>query len=111
MKVAKNLPASAKVQRHRSADYPWQSWLTPDGNWRQLTIGSPEDVAAGKADISARVDSFLRAARSAADLLGVHVESARIDERTIAIRGVVRTVPTPAKVVRKSAGNRRKSFR
>lgn len=106
MKTSKNLPASARLQRHRSPDYPWSSWLAADGNWRQLTIGSPEDVAAGKADISARVDSFLRAARSAADLLGVHVESARIDEQTIAIRGVVRTVPTKA-AVKKSAGNRK----
>lgn len=106
MKVAKNLPASAKAQRHRSPDYPWQSWLTPDGNWRQLTLGSPEDVAAGRADISARVDSFLRAARNAADQLNVHVESARIDASTIAIRGIVRTTPA-TKTTKKSAANRK----
>lgn len=104
MKTSKNLPASAKVQRHRSPDYPWSSWLQADGNWRQLTLGSPEDVVAGRADISARVDSFLRAARNAADQLGVHVESARIDASTIAIRGIVRTTPATAK---KSAANRK----
>jgi hypothetical protein len=78
--------------RGRPPKYNWAKWT--DGRWWNLTQGTPEEVAEGKADFSVDQESFRVNAAEIAKPRGLKFHGRKIDATHLAIQFVPVEQPT-----------------